>query len=146
MSGKVSDKLTVGQALCKICDIFAVPITDVDLDAIARVLDRTARCRCMDTGRVVSEGMPDFPGDGPDRPRTMCYVPCDNCELGRAKAELQECLGQKAAFQQEAERLKEVRDAVASWRNDYLIPKYGDTNWACPYVRRIMTALAECTK
>ena len=133
MSGKVSEKVTIGQALYEICDIFAMPITDVDLDAIARVLDRTARClSCMDTGRVVSEGMPDFPGDGPDRPRTMRYVPCPYCELGRTKAA--------------AGRLKEVRDAVASWRNDYLIPKYGNTNWACPYVRRIMAALAECTK
>ena len=36
---------------------------------------------------------------------------------------------------------KTLLDAVKAWRDEYLIPKYGNTDWKCPFVKAIMEAL-----
>ncbi len=40
------------------------------------------------------------------------------------------------------DELSELVVAVAAWRG-FLIGKYGDTDWKCPYVIRVMEALKE---
>jgi len=46
----------------------------------------------------------------------------------------------------ELNQLRALREAVRSWRDEYLIPKYGQTDWKCPYVRRMMDALTMTLK
>lgn len=38
--------------------------------------------------------------------------------------------------------LEAIAEAARSWRDDYMIPKYGNAEWQCEYVARLMDALA----
>ena len=45
-----------------------------------------------------------------------------------------------------SELLRDLGRSVQSWRDDFLIPKYGNTDWKCPFVARIMELLSICEK
>lgn len=51
------------------------------------------------------------------------------------------CVNVKLSDTKIFEDLCEVANAIVSWRDDCLIPEYENTDWKCPYVKRIMDAI-----
>jgi hypothetical protein len=66
-------------------------------------------------------------------------------------AGLEEAKGETDAQRMErlsdqGELLRDLGLAVQRWRDDFLLPKYGDTDWKCPFVARMMELLSICEK